>query len=676
MEIKRDSHYIAIAGFPASLVDQLKLFFKPLNVNLLEIKNENDFKEIVLVFPWNILLFIVDRSYEELLPNHEMKSINLILPILFINCENKNPQGNDNKWYLNFEGELKYLIEKVEPLIKKQVEIVEEQKKIICEFLEDADDSMRMAEECLSIILIDFNNEEALRKLYQKIHTIKGNSSYCSIWYIESFCHEYEQYLSQIIKKEIALTTFVVDHLYQGIDRLEDSLKALKLYTAIPQLEFNSMVIANDHSLLLSDKNEREESFDEKYQKHEKFGELENEKILVPSSIFNEFMELGGDLMVIRNTMSRLIDVIRREFSDHPLIKSLVDVFSEMDKASGQIQNKIVEIRKTSIKSAFRGLARLVRETAGKLGKKVTLSFSGEEIVVDKSIVHILHQSISHLIRNAIDHGIETKELRIKNGKNEEGLISIICRDIEEHVTVSIIDDGYGLDLNKIKEKALKTKLVSEDHLLKLSSNEIYALIFLPGFSTVEKVSSISGRGVGMDAVKETVESIGGTIEIKTELGKGTNFTLMLPKPKSVLLTQAIIVKVDIYCFGVYLDAVKGIERVKVFELHDGSYCYLGKRCVPIWRLSGLMKRELIRVTNEFEQLVIFIQYEESVIAGAIDLCLGQFEVVVQPVKGLVLPSNLIKGIANLDSSQMAIIIDHEKLLSFAFHNLAQTMAA
>ena len=254
--------------------------------------------------------------------------------------------------------------------------------------------------------------------------------------------------------------------------------------------------------------------------------------VRVPVSLLGELMALAGELVLVRNQHLRWAN----EFGD----TKAKDVASRLDTITTELQTSIIRTRMQPLDKVLSRLPRIVRDISQALQKKIRLDITGREVEVDKTILESIVDPLTHLLRNSCDHGIEMPEQRLAAHKDETGIIRVAAQQESGHIAISISDDGNGIDPEKIGSIALAKGLLTEKELSLMSKQDKIALIMLPGFSTAEKVSNISGRGVGMDVVKSSIEKLGGSFEIKSEVGKGTTFRLTLPLTLAIIQSLVI----------------------------------------------------------------------------------------------------------------------------------------
>ena len=367
----------------------------------------------------------------------------------------------------------------------------------------------------------------------------------------------------------------------------------------------------------------------------------------------DKLMNLVGELIINKIQLLRLS-------SDYKL-DSLKTTLDSIDRLTSELHNLVMRIRMVPVEHIFNRFPRLVRDIARKLGKKVNFIIEGKEIEVDRTVLDEIGEPLLHLLRNAIDHGIEPPEKREKIGKPPEGTVKLTAERKKDHILITVEDDGAGLDPEKIKRKALEKGIISEAESKAMTAQQLIDLIFLPGFSTSEKVTETSGRGVGMDIVKTKIESLGGTVQIESAVGKGTKVTLTLPL--TLAIVKAILIKVADQTYAIPLNHIDEVIRIKKSELKkigDVSAINLRGNILPVFHLRkilGYMDLE----TEEYNAVVI---NRDPINFGLIvDSIVGMQEIVIKTLDESLKKIEGIAGVTILGDGQVVLILDPANLI-------------
>ena len=326
-------------------------------------------------------------------------------------------------------------------------------------------------------------------------------------------------------------------------------------------------------------------------------------------------------------------------------------------KITSDLQDVIMSMRMMPLNPTFQKMNRIVFDSARKLGKEIDLVISGENTEVDKNIIENISDPLMHIIRNSVDHGIETKEDRIAAGKDPKGVIKLTAKNEGGKVLIIVEDDGQGLNKEKILAKARKNGLINKD--IEYSDKEIFQFITLPGFSTKEKVTELSGRGVGMDVVVKNISNVGGTLEIDSEQGKGSTMTLKIPLTLAII--TGIVLKIGSSTFVVETNAVKEFIRVSegtVIENPTGDTAVrIRDEILPLVDLGKKYKIEGYEPNPE-KDIMAVLEHEGKKICIYISSLIGEQEIVVKPIPDYFKKVQGISGCTQLGDGSVALILD------------------
>lgn len=331
-----------------------------------------------------------------------------------------------------------------------------------------------------------------------------------------------------------------------------------------------------------------------------------------------------------------------------------------LGRIASELQEGVMKIRMVPIGQIFNRFPRVVRDLSRDLGRKVNLVLEGEDTELDKSVVEDLLDPIMHCVRNSVDHGIEPPEVRKSMGKEETGTLLLKASNEGNMIVIDIVDDGAGIDVNKIREKAIKKGLIHPSKIL--SDQEAYNMIFQPGFSTADKISNVSGRGVGLDVVKTMVEKLKGTINITSTLHKGTKFSIRLPLTLAII--QGLLVRVGKEVYSIPIANVIESQRIKKDTINTiDNYEVLNVRneVISILRLNRLFN---IRNTKDDEwSFIVIVGSQEKKIGVMVDELIGEEDVVIKPLRDQFTTSPGIAGASILGDGSVSLIIDVSQLL-------------
>ena len=364
-------------------------------------------------------------------------------------------------------------------------------------------------------------------------------------------------------------------------------------------------------------------------------------------------MNLVGELVITKGRLEQ----IGERLGDRELFEAL----STLSRLLTELQDEIMEMRLTPIAEVFNKFPRMVRDLARKMGKEVEFVMEGADIEVDRTILEKLGDALVHLLRNAVDHGIEPPEERVKLGKPRAGRVELIAKREKNHVVIIVRDDGRGIDPEKVKRKAVERGLITPEEAANLSDEEAINLIFLPGFSTADKVTDVSGRGVGMDVVKEVVKSMNGSISVQTEVGKGTTFILKLPI--SMAIIQALLIRVEDETYAIPINNI-----LETIEVDPSILKTVGGKPVIVLRgeiIPVIMLHELFGLpapqVDRFPAIIV--DHGAQKVAIGVDELLHKRDIVIKSLGKFLSNVRGFAGATILGDGSVVLIIDIGGLL-------------
>ncbi len=401
---------------------------------------------------------------------------------------------------------------------------------------------------------------------------------------------------------------------------------------------------------------------------------LQSETLRVEASKVDLLMNLAGELIISRSTIDQIARDAEGGLSAEDIAPRLLSVNSFMERTVSDMQKAIMMMRMVPINHVFRKFPKIVRELSNEKGKQVRLLIQGREVELDKGIVDALGEPLIHIIRNSIDHGLETPEYRRSTGKQQEGTITLNAYHEATQIIIEISDDGNGIDAERLKQKAVEKGFIGKEDAERLSQRDALNLIFLSGLSTSETVSDISGRGIGMDAVKAAVTNMKGLIEIESSLGKGTKFRLMLPLTLAVI--RALLVEVSERLYAIPISAVTEVTRIMEDELatiNGKENIILRDQVISMVRLS-----ELFRINGNDNPHIPPLekggeggfnknsQKKFAIILGAgskkfgllVDRLMGQQELVIKAIDSNYTETELVAGASIRGDGRVILILD------------------
>jgi two-component system chemotaxis sensor kinase CheA len=390
-------------------------------------------------------------------------------------------------------------------------------------------------------------------------------------------------------------------------------------------------------------------------------------------------LNLVGELVINRTRISDIANTLERALTDKngvaahlngeakalaPLAKELADSSALLARTTNEIQESIMKVRMVPIGQVFDRFPRMVRDVAKARGKEVQLVISGAETDLDKTIVDEVGEPLMHLLRNCVDHGIETPEERERRGKPRYGTISLNAYHEGNQIIIEVTDDGNGIDLDRVRARGVKQGLIGSDD--RLSDREIIELIFTPGFSTAEVISDVSGRGVGMDVVKKNIGRLKGVFDVNTVPGAGTTFTIKLPLTLAII--QALLVRVVEELYAIPLDSVIESQRIEMQDVrtvHGNEVITLRGQVVPLVRVADFF--ELGGVRDPEKVMIVIVGLQGRQVGLVVDSFQGEQEIVIKPLSDVVGRIPGISGATILGNGSISLIIDVHSLVSEAY---------
>ncbi|WCL48903.1 chemotaxis protein CheA [Leptospira sp. GIMC2001] len=351
--------------------------------------------------------------------------------------------------------------------------------------------------------------------------------------------------------------------------------------------------------------------------------------IKVSSDKLDQLLNNVGELVITNSGFQKIYDDLLALFGEDTLFNELKSKIDQINRISKDLQTGIMNIRMVPIGSVFNRFTRLVRDLSLDTGKKVNLVLRGENTELDKKVIDAIGEPLIHLIRNSVDHGIESPQDRIKKGKPEEGTVELNAYQGGSNIMVEIRDDGRGLNKQKILDKAIKSGLVSKDDAQNLSDNDIYQFIFAAGFSTAEKVTDISGRGVGMSVVNKLIQEFKGKIIINSQEGVGSAFTLSFPQALAIIPSILVMMEEEVYAFPLseVSETIKvNTDQITTLEGHE--IINLRGEVLPIYRLNRIIG--LAEKSNSEDLPVVIVNYKSRKLGFIVDDLIGKHETVIK----------------------------------------------
>ena len=385
--------------------------------------------------------------------------------------------------------------------------------------------------------------------------------------------------------------------------------------------------------------------------------------VKIDQESIDSLMNVVGELLVAKNSLPYLADNVVG--MTHDVIKrEIMEKYIFINRLSEQLQDLIMGMRMLPISYVFDRYPKLVRDIAKKLGKKVNLEMEGGETKLDKNMIEMLADPMIHIMRNSLDHGLEMPEIREQKGKDSNGLVTLKAYAESDRIIIEIVDDGAGINIDKVANKVLEKGLMTYEQLDALTQEEKAELVLLPGLSTADMITEFSGRGVGMDVVKKSIEAFGGTIKIRTKANHGTTITLAIPV--SLAVTSLLHIQMNDIHYGIPMDSVSEtvkLEKEEIEYLHNEPFVYIRGEVIPLLFIKSMLDEKAM----EKEPLsIVVLNIKENLLAVVVNKFLGQLDVVQKPLVGIMESHPLFSGTALLGNGQIIMAIDPIGLLGIS----------
>jgi two-component system chemotaxis sensor kinase CheA len=381
-----------------------------------------------------------------------------------------------------------------------------------------------------------------------------------------------------------------------------------------------------------------------------------NRTIRVDIERLDVLMNLFSELLIDRVRLEALSEEIKRN--------DLSETIEHMSRVSSDLQNIVLKLRMVPVESVFNRFPRMIRDLAKSLDKKVNLVLSGEETELDRTVIDEIGDPLVHLLRNSLDHGIEPTADRLKVGKPETGTIQLRAFHSGNHVFIEIEDDGRGINRDRVLQIAIKNNIVSPERAETLSDEEIYRFLFAPGFSTADKISDISGRGVGLDVVTNRITSLGGHVNIESKPGIGTKFSVQLPLTLSII--GAMLIRVSDEKYAIPLSSIVEtaiIETSRIRKVHGKSMIDFRNSVIPVIALDELLECKNEKKEVKAENEIVIVRKGEKIAALIVDELIGQQEIVLKTLGKYLVDLFAISGATILGDGQVALILDTNAMI-------------
>ncbi|WP_341232138.1 chemotaxis protein CheA [uncultured Methylophaga sp.] len=383
--------------------------------------------------------------------------------------------------------------------------------------------------------------------------------------------------------------------------------------------------------------------------------------VRVDTSRLDDIMNMVGELVLVRNR----INTLEAAFENEEMAKAV----NNLAVVTGDLQTAVMKTRMQPIKKVFGRFPRVVRDLARSLKKDINLELRGEETDLDKNLVEALADPLVHLVRNAVDHGVEMPDVREAAGKPKQGQIVLAAAQEGDHILLTILDDGAGMNPEVLRRKAVEKGMMDEEAASRLTESECFALIFAPGFSMKQDISDISGRGVGMDVVKTSISKLNGVIDIQSEIGKGTTLSIKVPLTLAIMPTLMVMLGNQIFAFPlVSVNEIFNLDLNKTNTVDGQQTVIVRNKALPLFYLRKWLNKNDVTERKATTEHVVIVNVGTRKVGFVVDQLIGQEEVVIKPLGALLHGTKGFAGATITGDGRIALILDFPELMNTYAH--------
>ncbi len=698
-------------------------FIKSINIILEDILENKSFEDqigfIRIIFDLIIKIMENKIEYKEflsLLNNHNINSAELFPKESYIDFIDKFSvhKKEDDSSHKKDLGGKDILINK-ERINVSMDELVED-ATLLSQFVNEATEQLDNAQFNLVDLEYDPTNKSSLDTIFRCFHTIKGSSAFLGLKPIELVSHSMEDLFSLIRDGKISVNKTLIDFIFMGINLLHNFIDIMKfsnfdnkilkedlLKVKIDDYIFYIKKIKEEFQIkkigeILKDlglinETKLNDALKIQNEENKKIGQILIEKQIVSEDQISEAVHLQQKqkekikkltfVKVSNEKLNTLIDTVGELVINQSILRqeilSLKSISDTLERSLSQleiittgIKNLVLSMGMISVSEIFNRLRVVARNTASELGKSITLEIEGEDTELDRNIVEMLYDPLLHLVRNAIDHGIEDIETRKRKNKPVVGKIIISASNKGSNIEIVVSDDGKGINKQKIMEKAIEKGLIDRDKIHNLNEKEIYSFIFLPGFSTSETISKVSGRGVGLDVVKKNIEQIHGRIEINSEIDKFTRFIIRIPLTLAII--EGFVTKVE---DNFYVFPFSQIEEILVLDKSDNKFSKNGNQDIFYHRGMHIPVIYAHRIFSDIKSkldiseadlikersFALIISIDQSRYCIVVDEVFGKQEIVIKNLGELLSDYRFFSGGTIFGDGTIGFVVDTQALI-------------
>ncbi len=578
--------------------------------------------------------------------------------------------------------------------------MADEMEEIISEFVIEAAETLERIDPMFVELETKGYDKDILNEIFRGMHTLKGAAGFLGFQPIVDVAHRAESIMKRLRDAEIVLSRELMDVILKSVDALRLFIFHIKMKDGIEE-DISNLLNELDRaseSAKPSTRTEEEKVKTEVEVKADAKKEAEPEpepevevearaeakaehfpppspaadqaqqvakerevvsQLRVDVSRIDKVMDFAGEIVLARNRLLNLAAKLDVNYSDDPYVESLLETTGFLDRVTSDLQLAVMKMRMQPISKVFGKFPRMVRDMSRTLGKDIDLEMFGEDTEVDKTVIENIGDPLVHIIRNSIDHAVEFADERELKGKPRKGRIILSAYQKGTQIVIEVSDDGKGIDIDTVKKKALAKGLISEEEYQKMSDDAAINLIFLPGFSTKDVSTELSGRGVGMDVVKTNVGKLNGYVEVISKKDIGTTFKISLPLTLAIL--QAMMVRVGSEFYAVPQSMIEETLRIKKDNIKDitgQKVLTIRGRVVPLFDMSDVLSVQNRNNESRDHTYVLVVLVGDRRFCIAVDELIGQEEIVIKTINGIESEECGILGATITGDGRVVLILD------------------
>ncbi len=548
-------------------------------------------------------------------------------------------------------------------------------------FILDMEDSINMISSGLLSLENNQNNPGIVDEIMRAAHNLKGSSAMMNFNRMKDLTHAVETVMQKIRGNKLQISQSLISLLLSGLDRIQlirdqiingnDNVEISDLVEKLNNFESGDNSATITETPTASPSNAVSKALPVEIAK-----KMDSQQyIKVNTKILGNLISQINKLILMQ---TQLLNLNKELYFKNPLetkLKESSSILTHVGKNIRNIQDELIRTKMTSLDHVVNKFPRMIRDLEIALEKKIELSIEVGNVRLDQNIADEIGNPLMHILRNSADHGIELPTERLKQGKSEKGLVKISATNKSNQITIIVEDDGNGLDEEKILKTAINKGIISEEDSTKLSKQNIINLIFSPGFSTADKVTDVSGRGVGMDVVKTHIEKINGTLEIESEKGRGTKIIIKAPSTMSVLPCTLIEINDTVLCLpSININKVLNIDKRDVNSTSSFNFIIFNGVAIPLIGLHAVFGGQPKEYKGSYYAVVLGLAEKKAAIL--VDRLLGSQKVIIRPLGSIMGKPPIIAGSTILEDSKIGLVLDIAEIVAvkqFAVDSLPLT---